>query len=103
MSKLSRDSGFPGYPIQALRLGNVQRLDVGAGSVQSDPFGPDVTAIEVVADTDCHIAISYDPTATTDSWFLPAGLDRAFSVEPGMRLAVIQKTEGGALWLNEAA
>lgn len=70
-----------------------QSVAIGAGSVQSNPFN-DRTELLVITkvDVDCRIEIGENPSAVAgagNSRYLKAGLEYAFLVDKGHKLAVI--------------
>lgn len=79
-----------GNVMQVGRLGTSQNITITGTSQQSAAFTtPGVFAARVVATAECRIAIGANPTATTTSTVLPAGVPEYFSVYPGEKLAVI--------------
>lgn len=75
---------------QVGRLGIVQNITITGSSQQSSAFAtPGIFAVRVVATADCYIAIGANPTATTSSTLLVAGLPEYFTVALGEKLAVI--------------
>lgn len=51
----------------------------------------------IVASADCFIAIGVNPTATTSSIYLPAGLVEYIDVPAGSKIAAIQSSGAGNL------
>ena len=79
-----------GNVLQMARLNSSQALAIGAVSTQSAAFDSHgVVAVRLLADTACHVAIGSDPTATTTSTLLAAGVPEYFLVLKGEKLAVI--------------
>jgi hypothetical protein len=74
-------------------------------SVQSTAVSANATVIRVVATTDCHIQIGVNPTATTSSAFLPAGVVEYIGIKPGDKVAAIKRSGGsaGQLFVTECA
>lgn len=60
---------------------------VGATSAASAAFHFPI--VRFVAREDCHLAFGYDPVATTQSEFWPAGMVEVRFLDPGTRIAVI--------------
>lgn len=79
-----------GNVMQVGRLGTSQNITITTSSQQSNAFTTlGVFAVRVVCTTDCRIAIGSNPTATTSSTLLPAGVPEYFAVREGEKLAVI--------------
>ena len=79
-----------GNVIQLARLNSSQALAIGAVSTQSAAFTSDgVIAVRLLTDTACYVAIGSNPTATTASTLLAAGVPECFLVLKGESLAVI--------------
>lgn len=79
-----------GNTMQVGRLGISQNITITASSQQSAAFSTqDIFAIRVTTTVDCRIAVGANPTATTASTLLPAGVVEYFSVYPGEKIAVI--------------
>ena len=70
----------------------VQKIAIGAGSVQSAAFSARTTLIAVNVDAPCSIAFGPNPTATAGSMRIPQDGTMFFGVTPGDRLAVITNT-----------
>lgn len=74
-------------------------------SVQSTAVSTNVDVIRVVSTTDCHIQIGTNPTATTSSTFLPAGVVEYIGIKGGDKVAAIKRSGGtaGQLFVTECA
>lgn len=58
--------------------------------------------VRLVSDADCFVAFGVNPVAnTTTSVFLPAGSPEYFKFEGSWKVAVIQKTGAGNLYMTE--
>jgi hypothetical protein len=58
--------------------------------------------IRLVADTDCFVNTGINPVVTaTSGVFMPAGSVEYFKYEPGWKIAVIQKSGPGNLFITE--
>lgn len=99
MSTLPVDKNNKG--MQAIMVGTSQTVSISASSVQSSAFQTGVRVIRLFPETDCYIAIGSNPTATTSSCYLPAGIIQFFGVQEGQKLAVLRKTTSGTLYLLE--
>lgn len=92
-----------GSSFQAIYIGATQKVTVGSGSTQSAALAVSTTIVELYADTDCFIAVGPSPTATTSTKFIPASTVLYYSVQPGSKIAVIQSSAGGNLYITEGA
>lgn len=90
MSNLSIDD--KGNIIQAVKLGAAQTVNVTATSAQSTTFADTTTLVRVVSTTDCQLVFGSNPTATSASALLPAGVVEYFSVQPSSKIAVIKRS-----------
>lgn len=70
----------------------VQKLAIGAGSVQSATFQPDTTFVCVNVDAACSIQFGVNPTATAAMTRMPLDGTQFFGVVPGHKIAVITNT-----------
>lgn len=79
-----------------------EKETVGASSVQSDTKnnGRDYTIVRLTATVDTHIEIGANPTATTSSMLLPKGVVEYFKVNSGDKIAHIQSSSGGDLYIT---
>ena len=57
--------------------------------------------VRLIATTDCHILIGKNPTATTTNTFLASKQYEYFAVTPGEKIAVVQDSSGGTLYISE--
>lgn len=78
------------HTAQTGRLGTSQNVTITTGSSQSATFATDdMFAVRVVATADCRIAIGANPTATSSSTLLTAGIPEYFTAAKGEKIAVI--------------
>lgn len=82
---------------------STEKETVGASSVQSSAKsnGREYVVVRLVADTDVHIEIGSNPTATTSSEFLPANTVEYKKINSGDKIAHIQASAGGSLYISE--
>ena len=67
-----------------------QTLAVGGSSAQSNAFNAQTQLVELVCDTTCSVQIGgTNPTATTTSHRMAAGVPEFWIVQPGDKVAVI--------------
>jgi hypothetical protein len=103
MTSLVQDDNGQLMPV--VRFGASQVLAYTGTSAQSTAFSAFPNVIRIVATSDCHVLISDNPTATTTSTFLPAGMVEYVGCKGGNKIAAIQKTGGtaGSLFITECA
>lgn len=89
--------GSEGVGLPIPKAGTVDVVAVGESSAQSDPFPTHCNAVRIVADVACYVAFGSNPTATTSSIRLPAGVVEYWQVVEGEKLAVIQDDTAGNL------
>lgn len=87
------------------KSGTSQKLNISASSVQGSAFTAGTTLIRLFATNDCYIDTGSNPTALADgtSMFIPGGITEYIGVQPGQKLAVIQFSQNGLLFVTEAA
>ena len=91
----------PEAALPTVYLGTSQNVTVSGSSAQSTAFG---TAgirynvlVRLVSTTNCRFVTGANPTATSTSTYLPAGLVEFTEIKQGDKLAVIQDSAGGTL------
>jgi hypothetical protein len=100
MTILAEDLNFRNIP--CVGIGAAQRVSFDA-STQSTATATTTRIVRVVATTDCHIAIGSNPTATTNSTFLPAYSIEYFKIVGGHKVAAIKATTAGVLFVTEGS
>lgn len=70
----------------------VQKIAIGAGSVQSAAFNEKTTFVAINVDATCSVAFGENPTATTSGARIPTDGTMYFGVFPGHKVAVISNT-----------
>lgn len=85
--------------------GTSQKVASGAASVQSTAFSTRTSIIRFVATQDCHIKLGANPTAVADGTclFVPKNWVEYIGCGPGDKLAVIQDSTGGFIFITEGA
>jgi hypothetical protein len=82
---------------RVFELDGVHVIDNPSTRTQTSAFGTQTTAVRVATTGHhVHIAINSDPTATTSSTLLPAGVVEIFAARPGWKLAAIKGSGGGS-------
>lgn len=88
--------------LPAVFLGPCQNRSLTTTAGVSSVFGPTTGLIRVVATVDCYIDISINPTATTSSSLLPAGVVEYFGTSPGERISFKSVSDSGIISITEA-
>ena len=88
---------------QAVGFGAVQSVSYTGTAAVSNAVGANTRIVRLVATTDCHVAISTNPTATTSSAYLPQGVVEYVRVNPGDKVSAIRRSQDGALNIVETA
>jgi hypothetical protein len=86
--------------LPVIRPGTTQKVNIGSASTASDVVGSGV--VRLLATSDCHVALGADPTAGPTSLFLPANMPEYFGCGTGDKVAVIQDSASGALYVTAA-
>ncbi len=87
-------------PLPAILPGTAITVNIGAASVQSAAV--DSTVVRLVATADCHIVFGANPTAGSTDTLLLANQPEYFVFTPGQRIAVIQDSATGTLYITPA-
>lgn len=88
---------------QAIYPGTSQALSFSGSSAQSTAVGTQTTLVRLFATQDCFIAIGANPTAAANtSYFLPGGIIDFVGIQPGQKIAAIQSSQSGTLYISEA-
>lgn len=94
-----------GSPIQAMKPGTTQTIAVGASSVASaSAVGATINVVRLIATTNCFVKFGAgSPAATTSDTPLFANQEVYFRVDEGqgIKVAVIQMSAGGTLYMTE--
>ena len=95
MSRQLKDDN--GYSIpQVFELDGATVISVSDTSQQSAAFASTTTAIRIsVTNHHVHIAVNFDPVATTSSSIIPKDWVETIAVRPGHKLAVIKGNGAG--------
>jgi len=81
----------PGLPMPPLV--SQAPIAIGAGSVQSSAFNAKTRLVGLSVDGQaCSVEFGSSPTATANSWRLPANSISFWSVQAGQKVAVITNT-----------
>lgn len=74
---------------------------ISGSSAASPAFSSQTSVVRVVSTTDCFVRFDANPTATTSHMYLPAGVVEYFLVTSGHRIAGIQRSAAGNLYVTE--
>jgi hypothetical protein len=106
MSIGAQGMGLTPAMFQCISPGVSQVLTVGAASVQSALPQAGVTIVRLFSTVDAWISFGSNPTAAAEgasSMFLPGGIVEYFQIGNTEKLAVIQSTTGGKLYITEGS
>lgn len=81
--------------------GGCQEVAIGASSAQSTAISSQARKVRLSATSACHISIGTNPTATASGFYLPANVVDYLMVSPGQKIAVIQESGAGSLFISE--
>lgn len=88
--------------IQAVAPGTTQTITTsGSSAATSTAFATGSTIARIVATEDCHLAFATSPTATTSDTFLPAKQVEYFKITAGEKVAAIQSSTAGTVYVTE--
>lgn len=99
-AKSSAGRSFP-HPY----IGVSQKVAYTGTSAQSTAFGANTTLVRLVATSNCHVLVGANPTALADGTCLYVPLNTVvfIGVLPGQKIAAIQDSAGGNLFVTEGA
>lgn len=100
MTTQARDAA--NWPFPAFRFGptHVKAYSDTSAAID-DPISDRCTLVLVWAETDCHIAVGLNPTATTGHKPVTARVDTPVVVRPGEKIAAIRMEDSGTLYVTE--
>lgn len=91
--------------LPTIKLGSSQDVTVSGTSAQSTAIGVSGQTpnrlVRLVSTTACRIITGANPTALSNSTFLPANVVEFSEISPGDKIAVIQESVGGKLNITE--
>lgn len=98
--------GFMKDMFQCVSPGASQAIAVGAASIQASAFTSGVTIIRLFSTVDAWVCFGTNPTAVAEgasSMFLPSGIVEYFEIKAGEKIAVIQNSSPGKLYVTEGS
>ena len=88
--------------IQAAAPGTTQTITTsGSSAAISTAFGNNTRLVRIVATEDVNIKFGSSPTATTSDPFIPANQVEYFKVTAGEKVAAIQNSAAGTVYVTE--
>lgn len=88
-------------PIMRISDASTQAIAVSGTSAQSAAISANAGYVRFLATTLCHIRIGSSPTATTSNVPLAPYVPEYFVVPSGSKVAVIQNSASGTLYITE--
>ena len=102
MATLARDTRNEELIQAAAPTGTTQKITTsGTSAATSSAVATTPRVVRIVATEDCHIAFATSPTATANGPFLPAKQVEYFKITGGHKVAAIQSSTGGSVFVTE--
>lgn len=73
----------------------------GTSAATSNAIGNGIYVVRLVCTEECYIAIGASPTATANDFLLPADTVEYFGIRGGQKVAALQVSTGGTLFVTE--
>lgn len=73
----------------------------GTSAAVTNAFGNGTTIIRLVSTTDCYLKFGATPTAVATDMLLPANVVEYFGATPGVKIAALQRSASGVLYVTE--
>ena len=102
-SRTPRSGSDPRDRLDAIFLAAPQQRTFTGTSAQSAALSASCSVVRLFATQDCFILFGANPTALTTSHFLPAGVVEYFGCAGGDKIAAIQSSVAGTLYISEGA
>lgn len=97
-------SATPNNVLNAIVPGVSQSLAIGASSAQSTAVASATAVVQLIATVACFVKSGSSPTAVANtSTYLPANVPIMLGVNGGDKIAVIQASGAGVLYITEGA
>jgi hypothetical protein len=90
-------------PIMRIVDASTQSVAVSGTSAQSAVISGNTNYVRLFATTLCHIRAGSNPTATTSNMPLSPYVPEYFAVNSGQKIAVIQNSSSGTLYITEVS
>lgn len=102
MTILARDSINEDLIQAASPTGSTQTITTsGSSAAISTAFASGTRIVRIVATEDIHLKFATSPTAATSDPFLPANQVEYFKVTAGEKVAAIQNSAAGTVYVTE--
>lgn len=73
----------------------------GTSAAVATAFGAGTSILRLVSTTACFIKFGAAPTATASDMLLPANVVEYFGTTPGVKVAALQQSSAGTLYVTE--
>lgn len=84
------------------RPGTTQSITTsGTSAATSNAVSDNIYIVRIHATADCFIEFGKTPTATSSHLFMAAGAREYFQINPGEKVAAIQSTGAGVVYVTE--
>lgn len=104
MQSAHTDYGQMRTDVTRASVGAITPVTIGAASAQSAAMPATTRSVRLVATVDCFVEFGTNPTATSSGaatgFYLPAGAVEYFTAIEGQKVAVIQASGSGTLYLR---
>lgn len=79
-----------------------QTVAIGAASASTtNAVGAHIHCVRLIATSACHVEFGASPTADSGDMYLAANREELFTIKPGQKVAVIQNSAAGTLYVTE--
>lgn len=103
-SKVAQKGSNPDNTFDVIFPGASQKAAfTGASTPVTNPFAANVSVVRLYSTQDCYVKFGAAPVATSADMFLPGGVTEYIGVNPGDKVAAIQDTAAGTLYVTEGA
>ena len=94
----SRNDARVPFPVN----GGTQKLSfTGSSGATTSAVGDQTRRVSLYATQDCYINFDGTPTATTADFFLPGSMQIMLAIRPGQKVAALQVSNAGDLYVSE--
>lgn len=86
-----------------MQVSSTQKVSVsGTSAATTNTIGGERTwaVVRLLSTTDCHVAFAASPTATTNNMLLKANMPEYFKMNSGDKVAAIQSSASGTLYVT---
>lgn len=93
----------PFQSFDAIWLGPSQIISTNSSSQQSSAVGSNCSIVKIFCTQDCYIAIGANPTASATTAFQPGGIQDYFAIQAGWKVAAVQVSVAGIIYITEGS